>query len=943
MRVSQRLANLALATKIVLLVGLMGVVSVAVMVYALVNMRHIDQQYRALIATEARSALYLSEAALHLSDASRLVYAVLTQQEASSIRATLPALATLQTQFNAKLQQTAALLPGKTASFDAIAQQSKKAFALASDIIHSAARWRGDKALRTIHAEFEPTQQTLRQNLALLANGSVSDFETAAIQLKHSTTRTIINTAVAAGLGLALVMVLSAWVAIRQISQPIAQLTRTMERLTDRHYDDTIATAITDRHDEVGTMAGALQVFKDSLQRADRLALEVAASAEARRLSEQQVDLINAIPGAVFQMQMQPDGWRDFLFISEKTGEQGLSGTATLNKLRAAARHGFLTARTPEEVRIHEAIRHSALTLEPLNIDTLITATSNEPHWVKTLATARRTPDGGTLFTGVWLDVTEQKRQAHALAQAKDAAERATAEKSIFLATMSHEIRTPLNAILGLTQLALKDELSPSQRDRTEKTLRASQHLLGIVSDVLDLSKIDAGEMVIESVNFSLTQLLADLCELHGARAQEKGLALSVHIAPEVPVQLRGDPHRIGQILINYLHNAIKFTQAGSVALRVQVVSETAACLLLRCSVQDTGMGITKAQQTSLFQTFQQADVSITRRFGGTGLGLAIARQLAQLMGGEVGVESTLGTGSKFWFTTCVQRSHQHMPERTPATVPNTQPLHGLRVLLVDDNALNCMVAQGLLEAGGLCVDTAADGAEAISTLERAADGTYAGVLMDIQMPVMDGLSATRVLRQNPRFVRLPIIAMTAHAARQDLQHSRDAGMNDHLSKPVLEAALWRVLLHWLTPVAPAGFNISTAPTDADTSAHHLNDTADDIYRIDPVPLYELRPLFSPARLDALVSTFVRDCAARVEHMASAAAATPPDWVALQRQAHSLGGTVGSFGLHQVGIWASALSHAAKAQDTDATAQLLAHITQGTEHGLAQLLALHEA
>ena len=935
MTLAQRFTHLALATKIVLLVALMGAVSVAITVYALVNMRGIDQQYRALIATEARSALLLSEAALLLSDTSRLVYAVLTEQEESSIHAALAPLASLQTQFKAKLHDTALLLPAKAAALSAITQQSEQAFTLAGDIVHAAARWRGDQALRIIHAQFEPARQTLRHDLERLASGSVADFEAAAVQLQRSTTRTIVTTIVAVGLALMLVMALSAWVALRQISRPIAQLTRTMERLTDRHYDDPIA--LTDRGDEVGTMANALQVFKDSMQRADRLTLEVAASAEAQRLSEQLVDLISAIPGTVFQMQVGPDGWRDFLFISETPTEPHQPTPPALRKLRETARHGFLSARTPDEARAHEAIRCSVRTLAPLDTDTLITATSSGPRWIKTLATARRTPDGGALFTGVWLDVTAQKLQDQALAQAKETAEKTTAEKAIFLATMSHEIRTPLNAILGLTQLALKDDLSPSQRERTEKTLRASHHLMGIINDVLDFSKISAGEMAIESTDFTLAQLLADVSELYGALAQEKGLTLSIHIAPEVPPQLRGDPHRIGQILINYLHNAIKFTRTGHITVRAQVAHEDASGLLLRCSVQDTGMGMTPEQQAGLFQEFQQADATITRRFGGTGLGLAISRQLALLMGGEVGVQSAPGAGSQFCFTALVQRSNHHgVPTPTLAAVPDSRPLHGARILLVDDNALNCAVAQGLLEAGGLCVDTVHDGAAAVAALEDAADGTYAGVLMDVQMPVMDGLSATRVLRQNPRFVRLPIIAMTAHATRQDMQHSRDAGMSDHLSKPVLEAALWRVLLLWLTPTTPAAAAPQapippTAPTDSDT------------YRIDPAPLQELRPLFSPERLDALVSTFVHDCAQRVQDMATAAALTPPDWSTLQRQAHNLSGTAGSFGLHQVGEWAQALSSAAQAQDAHTTAQLLAQITPGTASGLAQLQALHQA
>ncbi len=432
MALTKRFTNLTLASKIVLLVALMGAISMAITAYTLANMRSIDQQYRTLIATKARSALLLSEAALLLSDANRLVYAVLTEQEASAIRAALGSLAVLQTQFGTKLEQSAVLLPTKLSALDAIAQQSHQAFSLAGDIVNAAGRWRGDQALRIIHSQFEPANQSLRNDLETLTRESVADFESAALELKSSTTRTIINTAIAVGLGLALVIALSAGVALRQISRPIGQLTRTMERLTDRHYEDTIAPAMTERRDEVGTMANALQVFKDSMQRAERLALEVAASAEAKRLSEQLVDLISAIPGTVFQMQVQPDGWRDFLFISEKITEQNQPAPAALHKLREIARHGFLIARTPDEVRVHESIQHSARTLASLDTDTLITASHSGPHWIKTLATARRTPDGGTLFTGVWLDVTAQKQQDQALALAKEAAENATKEKTIF-------------------------------------------------------------------------------------------------------------------------------------------------------------------------------------------------------------------------------------------------------------------------------------------------------------------------------------------------------------------------------------------------------------------------------------------------------------------------------------------------------------------------------
>lgn len=924
MILTRRFADLALATKIVLLVGLMGVISIAITVYALVNMRGIDQQYRALIATEAQSALLIGDAALRLSDASRLVYAVLTEQEESSMHATLGNVAVLQGQFNEKLNKVGGLLPPKVQRLQAISQESARAFTLAQDIINAAARWRGDRALQIIHDQFEPSLRALHEDMEALRNGSIHDFEIASVHLKQATTRIIVTTASAVALALALVIALSAYVAISQISRPILQLTHTMERLTDRYYGDAIAG--TGRRDEVGTMATALQVFKDTMQRADKLALEVAASAETRRLSEQLVDLTGAIPGAVFQMHVRPDGWRHCLFISDTAAELHGRPVAELLALQGPVGSGYLAPDAAQNLQIHEVFKSSVRTLQPLDIDTLVEHGGRQ-RWIKTLATARRAPDGGALFSGVWLDVTEQKLQEQALADAKEMAERSATEKATFLATMSHEIRTPLNAILGLAQLALKDELSAAQRERTEKMLRAGRHLLGIVNDILDFSKIDAGQMALEATDFTLAQVLTDVQDLYCDRASDRGLRLSVDVASEVPALLRGDPHRITQILVNYVNNAIKFTEAGAVAIHVRMAQQDSDGVLLHCAVHDTGIGLTRAQQAGLFQAFHQADASITRRFGGTGLGLAISRELAELMGGEVGVDSTPGAGSTFWFTARVQRGEVATGDarRAPGSGPvlDTTPLHGLRVLLVDDNELNRTVARSLLESGGMLVDTADHGAQAIDLLEGAADGHYACVLMDMQMPVMDGLSATRALRQNPRFAALPIIAMTANAAQQDTERTRASGMNDHLSKPVLEAALWHTLLRWLQPALAA----NTLPSAPDTPT-----------AIDPVPLQELRQMFAPERLRTLVALFVRDCEDRVPRIQEAAAA--PDWSTLQRETHNLSGSAGSFGLHQLGTLAHALNAAACQHNLRAMPALVAGIQQAALHGLPQLRAL---
>jgi len=926
-----RLGDLALTTKIVLLVVLMGAITLGTTAYTLTSMHGMDRQYRTLIAQKAQGALRMGDAARHLGEASRLAYAVLTEREEDGMRDALGELATLQSQFNGELRTLGMLLPGKAPELQAIAQQSEQVFALARRIIGAAVRWRGDQALQLIDSQFAPALALLRQDMDALRSNAVAEFEAASAQLHHATQRTTVFTAVAVLLGLVLAIALALYVAITQISRPIAQLTRSMALLTDRQYGDSTVLAL--RRDEVGSMARALQVFKASMLRADRLAIEVAASAEARRLSEQLVDLVDAIPGAVFQMHVRPDGWRTTLFLSDKAAQLHSRPIEELRALQGLAGHGFLRASRACKEQAHQAFMHALHTLQPLDLDTL-SEQGERPRWLKTLATARRTPDGGALFNGVWLDITEQKQQAQALAQAKEVAEHVAHEKATFLATMSHEIRTPLNAILGMTQIALQESLPPAQRERLEKTLRAGKHLLGIVNDVLDFSKIEAGQMALESTDFALAQLLADVQELYCERASAKGLHLSVRVDPAVPARLRGDPHRIAQILINYLNNAIKFTDAGTVAVHVQLAQADAQGLVLRCTVQDTGMGIPQAQQAQLFQAFQQADTSITRRFGGTGLGLAISRQLAGLMGGAVGVCSAPHQGSAFWFTARVQRAMAPasalQPERCLHPTAEKNPAHrlqGLRILLVDDNALNLAVACGLLESGGVRVDTAGDGAQALAALQAAPDGHYAGVLMDMQMPVLDGLAATQALRQQPRFATLPIVAMTANATHQDIARTRAAGMNAHLSKPILEDMLWRTLHSALDTGAPSDSVEGLAEVDSAARP------------IDLQVLRELRQALPAERLRALAAAFEQDCRHRVGAIAKAAGQHPPDWAGLHTHSHHLSGSAGSLGLQQLGERAHALHRAVRQRDLAGLQPLVQALQHCMEHSLPPLRA----
>lgn len=537
-------------------------------------------------------------------------------------------------------------------------------------------------------------------------------------------------------------------------------------------------------------------------------------------------------------------------------------------------------------------------------------------------------------------DVTARLKAQEELLHAKETAEAATQAKSDFLANMSHEIRTPLNGIIGLSHLALKTGLDSRQRDYVEKIQRSGQHLLGIINDILDFSKIEAGKMTVERAEFGLESVLEYVAGLIGEKCADKDLELVFDIATEVPQRLIGDALRLKQILINFGNNAVKFTERGEIVISARVLEPVGDDVLVAFAVRDTGIGLTMEQRGRLFQSFQQADSSTTRRFGGTGLGLAISKQLAALMGGEVGVDSTVGQGSTFWFTArlgvraaqaavtladpglrgcrvlvaddneatrrvladmlehmgfavtqaasgteavdVIRRATMdgcpfvvayvdwQMPPVDGAQVatrvrdlglrpaphfilvtaygreevsqcaesagiddvlvkpvlasvlldttltvlgrqgrklrePDSQgespgwlaDLKGARLLLVEDNDINQQVACELLRDAGFLVDVAENGAVAVDMVEQA---SYELVLMDMQMPVMDGVEATIELRRRPRFASLPIVAMTANAMAQDRERCLAAGMNDVLVKPIDPRQVWKMLARWLKP-----------------------------------------------------------------------------------------------------------------------------------------------
>jgi two-component system, sensor histidine kinase and response regulator len=415
--------------------------------------------------------------------------------------------------------------------------------------------------------------------------------------------------------------------------------------------------------------------------------------------------------------------------------------------------------------------------------------------WVRNESVIVEEPNGSRYWQGFMVDITQRRRAEEEMRKAREAAEEANRTKSQFLANMSQEIRTPMNGVIGMTDLLLDSALSAEQRELAETVRSSGEHLLSVINDILDFSKIEAGKLEIETIDFDLRVLVEHTASLLAQGAQKKGLELVGSIGPGVPTALRGDPGRLRQVLVNLLSNAVKFTEEGEVVLRVAVLRETADMATVRFEVRDTGIGMTEEQRERLFSAFSQADASTTRRYGGTGLGLAISKQLVEMMGGEMGVESEPGRGSAFWFHLPLRRQTEPSPlaRRQPAAL---RGLRGVRALIVDDNGTNRRVLCEQLSAWGIKVTDAEDGAEALRKLRSAAAGEepYDVAILDFQMPGMDGMELASRIKADPLVSSARLLLLTSVGVRGGRDESLRAGIEAYLVKPVKQSDLYDTL-----------------------------------------------------------------------------------------------------------------------------------------------------